>query len=155
MIFADMIFPLFTLPYDVYLGAPLLIILALLVEGAVFFWMRRSIGIKKIIAGTLGANALSWLCGMMLFTLLPLPNIGAYYEMEPNARGLHYGPGPVLLAFFVAFVLSTLLEFPVWRLVVRKMPGVTVFVPTVVANAASYLLLLAALFVFQRFSLVV
>ena len=155
MTFADMIFPLFTVPYDMYLGAPLMIILALLVEGGVFFWMRRSIGLWRIVAGTLGANALSWICGMVLFTLLPLPNIGAYYEMEPNARGLHYGPGPVLLAFFVAFVLSTLLEFPVWRLVVRKMPGMKVFAPTVIANAASYLVLLAALFVFQQYSLVV
>jgi hypothetical protein len=71
--------------------------------------------------------------------------------MAPNARGLHYGPGPILLAFFAAFVLSTLLQFPVWRLVVRKMPGVTVFVPTVVANAAGYLALLVALFVFQQY----
>ena len=155
MTFADMIFPLFTLPYDIYLGAPLMIVLALLVEGGVFFWMRRSIGLWRIVAGTLGANALSWICGMLLFTLLPLPNVGSYYEMAPNARGLHYGPVPVLLSFLVAFVLSTLLEFPVWRLVVRKMPGMKVFVPTVVANLASYLLLLAALFVFQQFTLVV
>jgi hypothetical protein len=155
MVFADMIFPLFTLPYDIFLGAPLMIVFALLAEGAVFFWMRRPIGLRRIIAGTLGANALSWICGMLLFTFFPLPNIGSYYEMAPNARGLHYGPGPVLLAFLVAFVLSTLLEFPVWRLAVRKTPGTEVFVPTVVANAASYLLLLAALFVFQQFSLVV
>jgi hypothetical protein len=155
MVFADMIFPLFTLPYDIFLGAPLMIIAALLVEGGVFFWMRPSIGTWRIVAGTLGANALSWVCGMVLFTVLPLPNIGSYYEMAPNARGLHYGPGAVLLSFLVAFVLSVLLEFPVWRLVVRKMPGMKVFVPTVVANVASYLLLLAALFVFKQFSLVV
>jgi hypothetical protein len=155
MVLADMIFPLFTLPYDMFLGAPLMIVLALLVEGAVFFWMRRPLDPRKIMAGTLGANVLSWMAGMLLFTLLPLPNIGSYYEMAPNARGLHYGAVPVLLAFLVAFVLSVLLEFLVWKLVVRKIPGVMVFVPTVIANAASYLLLLAALFVFQGFSLVV
>ncbi len=147
MIFADLIFPVFYIPYLAW-TIPWIIPLALLSEAIVFWIMRRSLGGWRIASGTLAANGFSWFVGVLVLRFVPLPMIGV---TEDSNFQVHYHQPYLAIAFLIAFVLSTLLEYPVW-LLVRWKQRESCFRTTVAANAASYVVLMLVLFALNNFS---
>ena len=147
MIFADLIFPVFFIPYLEW-TVPWIIPLALLAEAIVFWTMCRSLGGWKIASGTLAANAFSWFVGIIVLRFVPVPLIGV--TQDSNFQ-IHYHQPYLAIAFLIAFGASTLLEFPIWLLVrwKQKVPCVR---STIAANAASYLVLMLCLFILNGFS---
>jgi hypothetical protein len=139
--FADVIFPVFTVPYLIAWGAPWALAGALLAEMVVFWVRRKQLKPWKVIVGTLVANAVSWFAGGLIAASLPFPNFG----MSGNA-GFHYQFGVLAVAFLMAYVLSTLIEFVIWLPFARKQEPF-LFATTALANVASYLVLaLAAIY---------
>jgi len=150
VIFADVIFPIFTLPFF-WFWVPWALPLALASEAAVFWFNYRQIGSWRLLAGVLGANAFSWiigiLIGMVTIPLLP-PNVGMSSDQKTSEA--EYLMPYVLILFFIAFVLSTLLEYPVWKLLGKKRPFKSLLRTTFAANAVSYLILVSILIFFQK-----
>ena len=150
MFFADVIFPIFTLPFF-WFWVPWALPLALASEAAVFWFNYRQIGSWRLLAGVLGANAFSWIVGILIgMVTVPLLPPGIGMSSDQKTFEAEYLVPYVLVLFFIAFVLSTLLEYPVWKLLGRKQPFKSLFRTTLIANAASYLILVGILIIFQK-----
>ena len=153
MILADLIFPIFTVPYFWFLE-PWALPVALLLEALVFWYSYRKISSIRLAAGVLGANAFSWFVGIILILFAPFNYLGFGYlgiSQDQNFQ-IRYHQPYILIAFFVAWILSAILELMIWKLLDRKEFFPCLARTTLAANAASYLFLLGCLYVYQGFS---
>jgi len=149
-VFADLIFPVFTTPYFVYLGVPWAIILALLSEIIIYRRMIPGPSNVSISVSTICSNLFSWLVGAILSIFLPF---GYMTGHSVEGHGYVFSGYAVLAAFVIAWAVSVFLEGWVWRIILRRRGKLPIWKATMIANAASYLLLLAIFFAWNRFSL--
>ena len=146
MFFADMVMP-FMLPYMLWLWFFPITFLALMLEMLVFKLAYKNLRLFSVVASTLGANAASWFIGIFLSVLL-LPRDLA---RVPNGHGSFYfvhGPNyerDIYLGVIVAFLLSIVLEWGVWRIILRNQPRRSLGLMTALANVLSYALLVTCL----------
>jgi hypothetical protein len=145
---ADVIFPAFQAPYVASLLLPVAGISAIVVEIVVFWLLNRHVGVGKIVVLVVAANLVSGLVGFFLAAVLPsglVPRVVGSVNGRPFRSSQ---PGPyfetyMALSFFMAFVLSVVIEYAVvwlllgWAKVVRPFRTVTL------ANLASYVVLVA------------
>jgi hypothetical protein len=139
MILADVVFPVFTAPYVMGLFMPWILVPALMAEVLIFkaFYLKDSWG--TLIATILGANASSWLLGILLGTFL-LPS-----GIREHGNSIDFAPGLIEWAFLLAFVLSVIIESWVWW-AARTVPrSRRVLIATLVANVGSYGILIGGI----------
>jgi hypothetical protein len=142
-IIADVIFPAFAAPYFSPLLFPVAGIAAI---GTEWFCYRRFSrdkvypNLREIIL----ANLVSWFVGIVLCSLLPS---GLVHKTSPGGAGhTHIEPGPnftkyAIIAFFVACILSIVIEFWSLRWSTRKHPVGRLLRLSAIANVAGYLVL--------------
>ena len=129
---ADVVFPLFLLPYVAGVFAPGFAAAALLCEVLVFYAFQfRASSFWLVLFAVIAANIVSTLIGFFALGFLPDPALGRRWI--------------VYIAFFVAWALSVAIEYglyfavPRWRRFSRLLPAVAL------SNVASYLVLALAL----------
>jgi len=146
---ANVIFPAFSAPYFSQLFFPVAGIAAILTEVFVFRKIYNSLTFFRALGFVLAANIFSWIAGMVLSNFLPTglaPRVIQAGENEVSilGRGDNFGT-LVIVAFFVAFVLSILIEYPVWRFFGRKIEFPRLFRTVCIAHVASYTVLVITL----------
>lgn len=119
------------------LGVPWAIVLALLTEVAVFRLCRTPLSFWSIAGGTVGANAFSWFVGVLIIRFFPIPMWGTW---EDRQFQVHYEVMWVDLAFLIACILSTILEYLIWWPIGRR-HAPHLLRATFCANLASYTVL--------------
>ena len=142
-IFADVIFPAFCMPYVSPLLFPVAGIAAI---GTEWFCYRRfsSDADYPNLGDIILANLASWFVGIILCSFLPS---GLVQKPSPAGGGHTYiTSGPhfttyAIIAFFVACVLSVVIEFWSLRWSTRKHSVDLLFRLSAIANAAGYLML--------------
>ena len=140
MFFADVIFA-FTAPYIIWFFFFPVAVLALFSEMVVYKIAYRRLPAFSIFASTLGANAASWLVGLVLSILL-LPS-GLVRKKVDGSNQTYLTAGPnffscFVLAFGVALILSIVIEWGVWRMLFRKPPLNSLGLTSALANVVSY-----------------
>lgn len=129
--FANVIFPLFDLPYMAGIFSPWLAAGALAAEIIVFYGFHfRTIPLWPIFAVVLGANIISTLVGFFALAFLPSPDNGPHWL--------------IYLTFIMAWLLSVGIEFGVYFTVPRWRRFQHLLVATATSNGVSYCILLLA-----------
>ncbi len=151
MLLANVIFPAFSAPYFSQLLFPIAGIAAILTEVFVFRKVYSSLEFFKTLGFVVIANIASWIFGIVLSHFLPsglAPKIvqAGGQEVSVLSRGDNFG-SLVIAAFVLAFILSILIEYPVWRSLGRKMDLPKLFRTTCIAHVASYTVLIITLLV--------
>lgn len=145
-IVADVIFPAFSAPYFSPLLFPVAGILAI---GAEWFCYRRfsSDPIYPKLRDIILANLVSWVAGLLISFCLPsgliAKTVGAgegHGESHILTPGPHFG-AYVIVAFFVACILSVIIEFWSLRLTTREHPVDGLLRLSTIANVAGYVVL--------------
>ena len=149
MLLANVIFPAFSAPYFSQLFFPVAGIAAILTEVFVFRKVYSSLSFYKTLGFVLIANIVSWIAGIILSNFLPsglAPRVIQAGEKEVSilGRGDDFGT-LVIVAFFVALVLSILIEYPVWRFFGRKLDFPRLLRTVCIAHVASYTVLVITL----------
>jgi len=146
MTVANVIFPAFTAPYVSYFLFPVAALAAILGEVLVFKLRCSRLSWKRVINTTLYANLISWIAGVILGAVLPsglAPQVVG--SADRPATIITRGPNFELLmwsGFGVAFCLSILIEYQVWKRFRKEEPLPGLFRTTVLAHITSYLLLI-------------
>ncbi len=130
------IIPVFTTPYLIIWALPWLIPLVLISEGIIFWRYYPAMKRWLLFAGTVGANAFSWMVGIFLVGFLPRG-----YSIDPATNEISYVHVYIVLSFIIALVLAILLEYLVWRLIFWKQPLPSLGRVNTVANIVSYAIL--------------
>jgi hypothetical protein len=138
MLFADVIFPVFTVPYIAELFMPWLLIPALAVELLVFKCLYRESSWGRLCPTVLGANSGSWFVGIILGLFL-LPS-GIRQRADINL--IDFVPGTLVWAFIFAFVISVIIEGLIWCAARKDLSRPRLFLATLLANMASYTVLI-------------
>jgi branched-subunit amino acid ABC-type transport system permease component len=146
MLQANVIFPAFSTPYFLHLLFPIAGIAAILAEVFVFRRRYQTFTIFGALSPVLVANVISWIFGIVLSLILPsglVPKIVKSGDQEVSilSRGPDFGV-LVAAAFGVAFVLSIVIEYPVWKFLTRKDPLPNLLRTTCIAHVASYSVLI-------------
>ncbi len=147
---ADVIFPAFAAPYLARLTLPAGIS-AIVAEIAVFCVFNRHLTLRKIFFVVMLANVVSGVIGFILAFVLPdglVPTVGGRPWQSVEA-GPQFGTY-VILSFFVAFVLSVIIEYAVVRLCVIYARVDKPLVTVSLTNVVSYVTLAGLWFVFAR-----
>jgi len=150
MLLANVIFPAFSAPYFSQLFFPVAGIAAILTEVFIFRKVYGSLSFSRTLGIVLIANIVSWVAGIVLSNFLPsglAPRVIQAGENEVSilARGDNFGT-LVIAAFFIAFILSILVEYPVWRFFGRKINLPRLFRTVCIAHVASYTVLIITVF---------
>ena len=146
MIFSNVIFPAFSAPYISFILFPVASILAFVTEIIIFRKRYLGLATRQVVLTALLANIISWIAGVLLSSILPsglVPKI--VDEGEKKASIISAGPNfesLVFTAFAVAFLLSILIEYAVWRWIHREPKLPKLFVSTVLAHVGSYMVLI-------------
>lgn len=146
MILANVIFPVFTAPYIAFFLFPVAATAAILSEIIVFKKRYQKLSWMRATGVALFANLISWFAGIILGHFLPsglVPQVTG--SGEEQLTRLTLGPNYYLLmwiGFAVAFVLSILIEFYVWKIFQLKSPLSKLFKTTTLAHVTSYALLI-------------
>jgi hypothetical protein len=127
-VLANIIFPLFLLPYVPAMLNPRVAVVALASELVVFYGFQfRSSPFWVVLAGVIAANVISTVVGFLVLGFLPTP------EHEPSWL--------VYPVFFVAWGLSVAIEYGVYRSVPQWRRFSHLLIAVAVSNAASYSIL--------------
>ena len=142
MLLANVIFPAFSATYFLHLLFPIVGISAILAEVFVFRRRYQALTFFGALIPVLVANVISWIFGVVLSAILPsglVPKIVKSGDQGVSilSRGPDFGV-LVAAAFGLAFVLSILIEYPVWKFLFRKDPLPNLFRTTCIAHVASY-----------------
>jgi hypothetical protein len=124
-VLANIIFPLFLLPYVPAVLNPRVAAAALASELVVFYGFQfRSSPFWTVLAGVIAANVISTVAGFLVLGFLPSPEHGPSWLVYP--------------VFFVAWGLSVAIEYGVYRSVPPWRRFSHLLVAVAVSNAASY-----------------
>ena len=143
---ADVIFPAFYTPYIAQIFYPLAAIAALCAEVIFYRWWSKDNRVGRIVLVVVVVNIVSSAAGMLTASFLPT---GYNPAFQSAGRGTWSGPGWSALAtaaWVVAFIVSVLIEWPLVLLFRRLVRIPRAFVAVLFANAISYIVLLAILF---------
>lgn len=142
---ANVIFPVFTAPHVLPLLFPLAAFAAVASEFGVMVKRHPGLEVLHVVGITLLANFLSWMAGVGLGLLLPSGLEQKTVDSETGNRViLTQGSNFLTLlvfAFLLAFLLSILVEFGVWRRC--KMQESGLFKSVAIAHLFSYCAMLA------------
>jgi hypothetical protein len=128
---ADVIFPLFDLPYMGGIFSPAFAVGALVCELFVFYAFQfRTAPFWMVLAAVLSANLVSTLVGFFGLAFLPSPENGPHWL--------------IYLTFIVAWALSVIIEYGVYFAVPRWRRFSHLFLAVAVSNLASYFVLALA-----------
>jgi hypothetical protein len=131
-VLADIIFPLFLLPYVPAMFNPRVAAAALASELVVFYVFQfRSSPFWIVLAGVIAANVISTVVGFLVLGFLPSPE--------------HWPSWLVYPVFFVAWGLSVAIEYGVYRSVPQWRRFSHLLIAVAVSNAASYSVLAVGL----------
>ena len=155
MIFANVIFPAFTAPYVSYLFFPMAATAAILSEIVVFKLRYHELSLIRATGVTLIANLVSWIAGVILGFLLPsglIPKVvgSGNQQFTTITQGPHFD-SLMWIGFAVAFLLSVLIEFYIWKIFQRKSPLPKLLTTTTTAHIVSYALLIGIAFAYIKF----
>jgi len=153
MFFADVIFPAFSAPYLSLLFFPIAALLAISSEIFTFKCRYKSLPLSRTVWITLVANFVSWMIGLLLSLVLPsglVPKI-----MRSGFKTI--APGPhfqvfVICGFIVAFILSIVIEYFVWKRLSKKSPLPSLSVTSFIAHIASYGILILIAYLYIHFN---
>jgi hypothetical protein len=155
-VIADVIIPVFCTPYCLPFALPLAGLAVLATEVAVFKLLNRHLGLGTIIAVVIPANVVSTIVGFLIAAALPSGYVTRVIE-PGNYHTQTFVPVPLFdtylyLSFFVAFVLSVIVEYPIVRgclgLAKIKKPFVTVLLANVVSYIALVVIALISVHVY-------
>jgi Ca2+/Na+ antiporter len=142
---ADVIFPAFYFPYFVAVAYPLSGLAALATEIFIFRRFYPSAKLSWLIAVVVGANVASSLLGIGIASVLPSGLNSAWVQGRGGpARGLNWSR-LALISWFVALILSILVEYFVLLVVTRRKPLPRLARAVAIANIASYAVLVVVL----------
>jgi hypothetical protein len=129
---ANIIFPLFLLPYVPAMLNPRVAATALASELVVFYGFQfRSSPFWIVLAGVIAANVISTVVGFLVLGFLPSPEHGPSWLVYP--------------VFFVAWGLSVAIEYGVYRSVPQWRRFSHLLIAVAVSNVASYSVLAVGL----------
>jgi len=149
---ANVIFSAFTVPYVSFLLFPVAATAAMVSEIAVFKLRYHQLSWRRSIGVTVAANLVSWFVGIVLGCFLP-------HGLVPKIQGSGdhpvsiLTPGPHFNAlmwagFAVAFLLSIVIEFYVWKWYQKRSPLPKLLATTALAQGASYTLLIGIAWIY-------
>ena len=125
LLLANVVFPLFDLPYMGGIFQPWLAAAALVGECITFYAFQfRTAPFWLVLVAVVAANIVSTLVGFLGLAFLPSPENGPHWL--------------VYLTFIVAWALSVAIEYGVYLAVPRWRRFQHLFLVTVVSNAVSY-----------------
>ena len=145
-VIADVIFPAFYFPYVAQLMNPLSAVAGLAAEYVVFVLLNRPCRRGRLLFIVALANVTSSVAGVALAGALPS---GLNAEFVNKRTGPAHGPNWDQLAWAawaVAFMLSLVIEYLVVRVLSRRAPLQRPGLSVILANAASYTVLIASFF---------
>jgi hypothetical protein len=142
---ADVIIPVFCMPYCLPFAFPLAGLAVVATEVAVFRLLNRHLSFGKIIGIVILANVVSTVVGFLIGNFLPSGYITKVVE-PGDVRSPHFAPGPLFdtyfyVSFFVAFFLSVIVEYPIVLGCGRQVKINRPFATVLFANVASYIAL--------------
>ncbi len=145
-VIADIIMPVFCTPYFLPFALPLAGLAVLATEVAVFKLLNRHLGFGTIIAVVILANVVSTIVGFVIAACLPSGYVTRVVE-PGDYRTSPFVPVPLFdtylyLSFFVAFILSVIIEYPIVRGCLGLAKINRPFVTVLLANVASYVALI-------------
>lgn len=145
-VLANVIFPAFTAPYYSYFFFPLAGIAAVAAEVVILKKRHPALTLTRVFIFTLVANIASWMLGIAISSQLPsglTPKViqNGDHEFSTISQGPHFNQ-LVLAGFGVAFILSILIEYPVWKYLTRRKMLPRLFISICYAHVASYIALI-------------
>lgn len=145
MLFANVIFPAFSAPYVSLFLFPIAGIATLVIETVIFKIRHKELSGYRVLGFVIVANIVSWMFGSALSYLLPSGLTtksveSGGHELTIMTQAPNFGT-LVIIAFIVAFFLSILIEFFVWKGLTHKRHLSNLFMTTCLAHIASYVTL--------------
>lgn len=145
---ANVIFPAFTAPYVAQMFFPVVLLSVLIVEATIYKWRCQNLSIRTLLFLVVAVNIVSWLAGLLITRFL-FPS-----GLVKSSEGM-LAPGPdftlfELLGFFIAYVLSVLIEGGCLKAASLMWSVQAPFTLALLANTASYIALSVLVWLFVR-----
>ena len=145
---ANVIFPAFFAPYVMQILVPVAGLAGLAAEVIFYHWWTGEARIGRLLAMVLVANVVSSAVGMIIAGQLHAGYKPATQtNLNPSWRGAEW-IDYVALAWVLAFVISVAIEWPIVVLFRKFVIIRRAFTASLFANACSYVVLLAMLFLY-------